>query len=100
MEVREFHKVDSCGPVTKFERATKTPMPAEPDGSGYKSEDNKQTLYEVGEYYVEVSKVSNLGWSVKRRDADGLEKMNSGYLDTEEAAHEVAREMVQEVVED
>ena len=95
----ELQKTGSFGPVTKWETTVKTPMPANPDGSGYTTEENRKVVYEIGEYYVQVSKVSNRGWSVKRLDADGLDKLNSGYFDEEEDAHALAREWVEEVAE-
>lgn len=97
METQELQKTDTFGPVTKWEQTVKTPMPANPDGSGYTTEENRKVIYEVGEYYIQVSKVSNIGWSVKRYDPDGIDMMVSGYLDDEQDAHEKARELVEDV---
>jgi hypothetical protein len=96
MESQDFQKTDAFGPVTKLTRTVNTTMPANPDGSGYTTEENRQVVYEIGEFYVEVSKVSDRGWSVTRYDPDGIDKMNMDYYDEEQKAHRVAREMVEE----
>jgi hypothetical protein len=73
-------------------------MPTNPDGSGYTTEESRKVIYEVGEYYVQVSKVSSRGWSVKRYDPQGLEHMEAGvYYEDESTAHEKARKLVEEV---
>jgi len=99
METDDFQTVDSCDMVTKLEKTVKTPMPENDDGSGYTKESNKLTVYEMDSHYVEVSKVSSLGWSVKRYDEDGLDKMETGYCDEEAEAHQLAREYVEESLE-
>jgi hypothetical protein len=97
METQDLQTVDSFGPVTKLAKSVKTPLPEHEDGSGYTTEENRLTVYEMGEYRVQVSKVSHLGWSVKRYDADGLDKMETGYCEDETDAHQLAREYVEEV---
>lgn len=99
METQEFQKTDSFGPVVKLERVVKTPMPANPDGSGYTTEKNRQVVYSIGDYLVKVSKVSNRGWSVTRYEGEDIDMMESGYLDDEQEAHTLARELVEEVAE-
>lgn len=53
----EFVTVDEHRMVRKV----KAPMPE--DGSGYRTEENRQWLYRVGDTVAHVRKVSNLGWS-------------------------------------
>lgn len=97
METQELQKTGGFGNVVKWEQTVKTPMPENPDGSGFTTEENRKVIYEMAEYYVQVSKVSNRGWSVKRYDADGLDTLVNGYFEDEQAAHEKARELVEEV---
>jgi len=97
--IDNFDEAGEFGPVTKFERTVKTPMPANPDGSGYTTEENRQVVYSIGEYLIKVSKVSTRGWSVTRYEGEDIDKMDTGYLEDEDNAHAVAREMVEEVAE-
>lgn len=55
-------------------KPVKTPMPEADDGSGYTTEENHLTIYDVGSDKVEVRKVSDVGWSVWVKETDDGEQ--------------------------
>ena len=91
--MEDFNKVAEHGPVSKLQKPVKTPMPDGP-------EENHITRYVVeGKGNVKVSKLSNLGWSVKVYGHDEAYKLNpDNRFDTEEKAHEEAKELVKELL--
>lgn len=90
VDTTQFDREAEFGPVTKLQRTVQTPMPKS-------TEENRQVVYEVGDYLVKVSKVSEMGWTVTRYEGDTIDRMYMDYYDQEEAAHDLAREMVEEV---
>lgn len=100
VKLDKFSKEDSFGPVTKFSRTVKTPVPNnEKHSSGNGSEKNRMVVYSIGNYDVKVSKIGDIGWRVKRYEDGELDLLEPGEYYTEEEAHERAREMVEEVAQ-
>lgn len=98
----DFQKTGEFGPISKLERVVDTPQVKKSDArytTSYESEENRVVVYETEQYYVQVSKISNRGWSVRRYDEQGFDK-RAGYFDEESEAHTVAREMIEEVLTD
>jgi len=93
IDLDDYEKMGTVGPITKFERSLKTP------GC---SDEAREVFYEAGHYF-RVSRISTLGWSVTEYDENGhvlrrSASENMGYFDSEEAAHETAKEWVEEHV--
>lgn len=96
IELDGYDKMAEFGPVQKFERLVKTPGV---DG------ENRKVFYKTKDRFWKVSRISTLGWSVTEYDEKGRPKRRSSsynldYFDTEAEAHALAKEWVQEYVEE
>ena len=78
LRLNKFEHVDTLdNGIERLERHVDTPMPEDEDGSGYKTEENLMTVYQVGDYAIKVSKISARGWAVRRYiNEDGYWKID------------------------
>lgn len=93
-EITQFDQVKEFGPITKHERHVDVPG---------LDEERRQVIYEAFDTRWWVGRVSTLGWTVTQYDESGKTERRAstdGYLSSEEDAHKLAKEWVQEVGED
>jgi hypothetical protein len=98
MELQDFQQTDSFGPVSRFEKQVTTPQLKEETKRGekrYCDETNQQTAYKCDNCVVKVKKVAGRGWTATRYVDGTPDRFMDGYAESEEAAHEVAREMIE-----
>lgn len=90
-QLSQFDVVASNDRIVKHQQTVDTPVPGG-------KEENRMVVYEVSDDgFIKVQKVSEIGWSVTLYDSDGsLDEVLRPMLDTEEEAHEVAKEKVLE----
>lgn len=92
LETEGFEQVDECGGVAKLQKEVRTPMSTD---NGYDYEENSITIYQIDSGYLKVALISTMGWRVTEYDEDGdLEQIHSNYYETEQEAHEKAKEVV------
>jgi hypothetical protein len=93
-DIDQFDQIKEIGPITKHERRVDVPG---------LDEERRQVIYEAFGKRWWVGRVSTLGWTVTEYDANGSAARRAstdGYLDSETAAHELAKEWVQEIGEE
>jgi hypothetical protein len=95
LKINDFEKVKELGPINKFAKTVQTP--------GYPEDqaESRTVIYEAGDRYYKVCRVSTLGWNVTEYDSDRrpirrASSENLGYIDTEDNAHDLARKWVKE----
>ena len=93
-ETDGFEKVAEHSPLSKWQREVMTPV----EGG---REPNTITEYRLESGpYVKVSKISDLGWSVRLKNHDeGYFLSPDDRFDNEEDAHDEAKVLVQQVME-